>query len=347
VTPLDIAALLLALTVSTGLLVAVVAAVWWFDRYDREPLRLVAGVFAWGALAAPVLAVLACSALGVGLALGPMTLAGWLGPLVEELAKAVGIGFVIALSREFDNPTDGVVYGTAAGLGFAATENLVYTLLGANGGPIEDTMSVVMVRTALAAGIHAVSSAALGGCIGFATMARNATERAIWIAAGVAGALMIHGGWNQMLLRLAPDGGTAPLGRWLLIVPALYATYVAALALFLRSEQRILGAELIEEVELEVVPPWVAEVIPFYRRRVRSQWWPSRRERTVLARLLTRLAFRKHAVRRLPEGRAELAGLEVMRLRQRIRAMLGDPVSCQSSVEAGSSGPRHGHEDLP
>ncbi len=98
---------------------------------------------------------------------------------------------------------------------------------------------------------------------------------------------------------------------------------------FLRSEQRILVVELAEEVELDVVPAWVAEVIPYYRRRVRSDWWPSRRERTVLARLLTRLAFRKHAVRLLPDEESKLAGLEVVRLRQQIRVKL----QCQSSVE--------------
>ena len=59
-----------------------------------------------------------------------------------------------------------------------------------------------------------------------------------------------------------------------------------------------------------------------------------RRERTVLARLLTRLAFRKHAVARLPRHEAELAGLEVVRLRQRVRRMLGAEGDCQTSVEA-------------
>ena len=90
-----------------------------------------------------------------------------------------------------------------------------------------------------------------------------------------------------------------------------------------------------EEVELDVVPAWVLEVIPYYRRRIRSEWWPSRQERTVLARLLTRLAFRKHAVKRLPVAESQIAGLEIVRLRQRIRAML----QCQTSVEGDPSEP--------
>jgi protease PrsW len=326
---MDIIALLGALLVSTVLLVTVVASVWWFDRYDREPWHLVVGVFLWGALAAPVFSVFGCSVLAAGFDLGPTSMVVWIGPLIEETAKACGVILVVVLSREFDNPTDGLVYGTAAGLGFAATENLVYTLAGAGESAIGGPLTLVAVRTLLAAGIHAVSSATFGGFLGFAYLSRRRGERLVWLMIGLFGAVGIHAGWNLMLLRMESSSEAIPMARWLIAVPALYALYFLALVVFLRSEQQILAVELAEEVELDVVPEWVLEVIPYYRRRIRSDWWPSRRERTVLARLLTRLAFRKHAVRRLPDEEAQLAGLEVVRLRQQIRAML----QCQTSVE--------------
>ena len=328
-TLIDIIALVGALLASTILLVTVVAAVWWFDRYDREPLHLVVGVFCWGALAAPVLSVVGSSALAAGLGFDSTVMAVWIGPLVEEFAKAFGVILVVLLSREFDNPTDGLVYGTAAGLGFAATENLVYTLAGAGHSALGGTLLLVLIRTALAAGIHAVSSATFGGFLGFAYLSRKRGERVIWLTIGLIGAVAIHAGWNFMLVQMESSGGAVPVARWFVTVPILYALYFLGLVGFLQSEQRILAVELAEEVELDVVPAWVAEVIPYYRRRVRSDWWPSRRERTVLARLLTRLAFRKHAVRLLPEEESQLAGLEVVRLRQQIRAKL----QCQSSVE--------------
>lgn len=322
-TAFEITALVAALVLSTVFLVTVVAAVWWFDRYDREPLHMVGGVFLWGALAAPVFSVAGCSVVGIGFQIGQWALAGWVGPFMEELAKAVGIILVVVLSREFDNPTDGVVYGTAAGLGFAVTENLCYTVAGAGGPAIRETLLVVLTRTALAAGIHAVSSAAFGGCLGFAYLSKDRWRRIGWTLLGLAGAVMIHAGWNAMLLTISPTGD-ADRARWFAAVPALYAIYLLSLVIFLKSEQRILTRELTEEVELGLVPPWVADVIPYYRRRIRGDWWPSHRERTVLARLLTRLAFRKHAVRRLPVEEAEIAGLEVVQLRQRVRAMLGE-----------------------
>ncbi len=115
-----------------------------------------------------------------------------------------------------------------------------------------------------------------------------------------------------MLFRMEAAAEPVPLTRWFVFVAGCCTRcYLGALFAFLRSEQRILSIELAEEVELEVVPKWVLDVIPSYRRRIRSEWWPSRRERTVLARLLTRLAFRKHAVKRLPDGESQLAGLEV------------------------------------
>lgn len=194
---------------------------------------------------------------------------------------------------------------------------------------------LILIRTAMAAGIHAVSSAAFGGCLGFAYLSRNRAERAIWALAGLVGAVAIHSGWNLMLVRLVIVDDPVSTSRYFVAVPVLYALYLATLYVFLRSEQQILGRELAEEVELDVVPDWVLEVIPYYRRRIQSEWWPSRQERTVLARLLTRLAFRKHAVKRLPLEESQIAGLEIVRLRQRIRAML----QCQTSVEGEPPGP--------
>jgi RsiW-degrading membrane proteinase PrsW (M82 family) len=340
VTPVDVVTLLSALVLSTGLLVAVVAAVWWFDRYDREPLHLVVGVFLWGALAAPVLSAGSCSVLGIVVNATPTALAGWIGPTVEELMKAVGLLLVILLSREFDNPTDGVVYGTAVGLGFGATENLVYAAVGAYHAPVGETIALVSIRTAMCAGIHALSSAALGGCLGFATLSRDRKRRVSWAVGGFAIAVGLHAAWNVMLLRVGPSTAPWVHEMWFVTLPVLYALYATTLALFLRSEQRILRELLREEVELEVLPPWVADVIPYYRRRIRSDWWPSRQERTVLARLITRLAFRKYAVRRLPRPEADLAGLEVIRLRQRIRGMLAASEDCQSFVESDLAVPK-------
>lgn len=319
-------ALLVALSFSTSFLIAVLALVWWMDRYDREPIRLVVLVFFWGLTAAPLMSVVFEGALRTGLSghfgaelAGLQVVVGW-GPLIEELAKGIGIVLVVLLSRHFDNPTDGIVYGTAVGLGFAVAENAVYGFAGLLQGMGEDgLLSMTVLRTVFSAGVHAVSSAALGGLLGFAYLSPTSISRVSWLFSGLFLSSLLHGSWNAAHIYLGSDTSLVTVA---LCVAAVYASYVLTLMLFLRSEHGILLRQLNEEVELGVLPNWVVEVIPFYRKRVRSGWLASRREQAVVARALTRLAFRKHAIQRLPKEERELALLEVVSIREQARRML-------------------------
>lgn len=315
----DLLVLAASLLVSALVLTTVVALVWWFDRYDREPLGLVAGAFAWGALAAPPLAVVLVGAVTMLWPALESLVPVLVGPPVEELLKGIAIVLVLVLSDQFDNPTDGLVYGTAAGLGFAVTENTLHGMLGAvTGAP--DTIGLVVARTVSSSGIHVLTSSIVGGGIGFAVLARSRIGRIAFPVAALTAAAALHASWNAVLL--APGRGWGSVPVWLPVLPALYAAWLGVLVAFLRGEQGILSDELGEEVRLGVLPAWVVEVIPSYRRRIRSDWWPRRRERTVIARLMTRLAFRKHALRRMPMESKDLAGLEVVHLRRRLRRML-------------------------
>lgn len=324
-------ALLAALTVSAAFLLVVVALVWWIDRYDREPLHLVAMVFLWGASAAPLASLfffpIVEKLLGgiQGTPTVGLLAVGLVTPLVEETAKAAGILLVVVFSSKFDNPTDGVVYGTAAGLGFAVTENVIY---GIGAGNLLPTASGVVFliggRTLLSAGVHAVCSSTFGGFLGHAVLRGRSISKIAWTLAGLAMAVALHGSWNLSLVWFGPVGESGTPRLWLAALPALYATYIVALAAFLYSEHRIIKRQLADEVELATVPSWVVDVIPYYRRRVRSNWWPSRGERTVISRLLTRVAFRKHAIRHMLPSQAAIASLEVVKLRQRLRGIL-DP----------------------
>jgi len=319
--------LLAALMASTVILLLVLAAIWWFDRYDREPLHIVAAVFGWGALIAPPVAITALSVFGSALASSAPSdtlLFIWMmgaAPVVEELVKAVAVLLVVVLTAEFDNPTDGVVYGTAVGLGFAVTENAIYGLSAAAGGAYDGLGVLIVVggRTVLTAGVHAVCSATLGGFLGHALLSGSRRGRVSLTLMGLLAAILLHTTWNLALFFFGAAGETGLPRAWLAVLPLLYGVFVAVLAAFLRSEHRILKTQLEEEVDLGLAPGWVPEVIPYYRRRVRPDWWPVRSERTVIARLLTRLAFRKHALGRLPADRGAVASLEIVKLRQRVR----------------------------
>jgi len=146
-------------------------------RYGREPWRTVLKTFASGAvfsvIIAIILSVLFIVVLGQIQPLNdffarrfqedPTTLIGALlvAPIVEEAAKGVG---ATAGRRQTQSKTDGLVYGAAAGLGFSATENLVYALaalLVPGVGPLSPLV-VVAVRSLSSTFLHASSTAVVG-----------------------------------------------------------------------------------------------------------------------------------------------------------------------------------------
>ncbi|WP_297071516.1 PrsW family intramembrane metalloprotease [Thermococcus sp.] len=111
------------------------ALLWYFyheDRFEPEPKRYVIGTFLLGATLSVGVAYFAESVLTLGGAVRPLlpmsafyvaVVAG----VVEEPAKALAI-YLPFRRGQMNGIMDGLVYGAAAGLGFAATENFLYGL---------------------------------------------------------------------------------------------------------------------------------------------------------------------------------------------------------------------------
>jgi RsiW-degrading membrane proteinase PrsW (M82 family) len=76
--------------------------------------------------------------------------------LPEELLKVSIIAAVARRARDFDEPMDGVVYGTAVGLGFAALENIAYVAGNAH------WAAVAVVRGILSVPFHGALGAIAG-----------------------------------------------------------------------------------------------------------------------------------------------------------------------------------------
>lgn len=77
----------------------------------------------------------------------------------EEAVKVSLIAAIALRSREFDEPMDGVVYGTAVGLGFAMLENLLYVFGDAH------WQSVAVVRGILSVPLHGAFGAIAGAYV--------------------------------------------------------------------------------------------------------------------------------------------------------------------------------------
>ena len=143
------------------------------EKYQREPWRPLLGTFAAGAVVAVFIAIILSMILFSfykevvrvyeivedSYTLETLVLVCVIAPIVEEAAK----GWVVWRRRSrFIEVEDGLVYGSAAGLGFAATENLFYGLaayivFGAAG-----FITIVLVRSISAVFLHASATAFMG-----------------------------------------------------------------------------------------------------------------------------------------------------------------------------------------
>src|SRR5690348_8654412 len=109
-----------------------VALVLWMDRLEPEPRSALAFAFGWGAGIAALTALIVNTAdleyvtmPALGATTGEYVAATFGAPIVEETLKGlVLIGLLWRRRAELDGPTDGVIYATMVGLGFAMIENV-------------------------------------------------------------------------------------------------------------------------------------------------------------------------------------------------------------------------------
>lgn len=160
---------------------------WYFyhaDKYKYEPLRLIAGTFIIGALLFFVALLIESSygqptGIDGGLAIFLYFLFG-IG-LVEESIKFISVRIYAYRSPLFDEPMDGIVYGVAAGLGFATVENIFYVF--------ENGIANAFARSLISVPGHAFWGAILGYYL-----ARSKLERKPLLAvAGLSIAVFFHG----------------------------------------------------------------------------------------------------------------------------------------------------------
>jgi RsiW-degrading membrane proteinase PrsW (M82 family) len=122
----------IAISFSSALLFAYLLH--WFDRFEKEPFLLLAGVFLWGAVVAAGGAFIVNTVLGLGVlvftgseAASDLVTSSLSAPLIEEILKGFAVLIVFFVFRnQFDSLLDGILYAGIAALGFAATENAYY-----------------------------------------------------------------------------------------------------------------------------------------------------------------------------------------------------------------------------
>ncbi len=155
----------------------VVARNW--ERYGKEPYRRLLMCFAYGAVAAIIISVILellilgnlhrvdrIYQLGDENFLGAVIVA----PIVEESVKAFGLVLVLAYVLKEE---DGMIYGIAIGLGFAATENLLYELSALSVG-LDTYLLTAILRTITSTILHATATGVSGLGVGRAVVRKKA-----------------------------------------------------------------------------------------------------------------------------------------------------------------------------
>src|SRR5688572_2864622 len=224
------------------------------DLYEREPVSLMLGAFAWGAFAATALSLDAAGWNEVlGLVAGADAAARWgpvlVAPVIEEFLKGAGLVLLALMARdEIDDVMDGFVYGAICGLGFAVIEDVVY-FVAAFGGSVGDVAEGFAARV-LASGLygHVLYTGLIGMGIGYVVTRRE--DVGIGRRLGVASGLAVlgvagHALWNSpFLASLYPASPIERLDRARVVVAVavrgapLVLVVVVAIALAHRRERR-------------------------------------------------------------------------------------------------------------
>lgn len=242
-------ALLIGLVSATLPVPLYLVLVVWIDRYESEPVWMLATAFLWGALVAVFFAFLINTASGLAVILltndvnaGHTFGAVISAPIVEEISKAL-ILFIFFFWKkdEFDGVVDGIVYAAMVGLGFAMTENIQYygkAVLQAGGGGLT---LVFIIRGALAPFAHPMFTSLTGIGLGLAHQTRNLFVKLIAPVLGLLAAISMHSIWNGSAVIFGGPGFI--LMYVLIMIPAFFLMFVV-IALALRREGQVIREHL-------------------------------------------------------------------------------------------------------
>lgn len=178
------------------------------EEHRPEPWRVLSYAFLWGATLAAILSIVVQTSLDdrfrrvliPATALSVLTVV--IAPLSEELSKALGLRLI---DDKHPEPEDGYIYGGAVGLGFAATENLIYILEAYAVGGEQLATATAFYRGVATVALHGAASAIAGHGIWRARYGGHGA----WALWGVGSAILLHVAYNALV---ATQAGWATLG---------------------------------------------------------------------------------------------------------------------------------------
>jgi protease PrsW len=232
---------------------------YWLDRYEKEPIPLLIGVFAWGMLVAAGGAYVLNTLFGITVfsvtgseAASEIATGSISAPFIEEGLKGMAVLLVFWIfRREFDSILDGIVYAGIAALGFAATENVLYIWRGYAAEGWGGLFQLVFIRVILVGWQHPFYTAFTGIGFAVARMNRSWLVRIVAPLVGFGMAMFFHSAHNTLAGIPLLGDLTCFVGSFLdwsgvffMFLVILWATWM---------EQRNIINHLREEVQMGII----------------------------------------------------------------------------------------------
>ncbi len=163
------------------------------DKYDREPIRLLLLALLSGALAVIPILFVEQFLDGFAVLFAGIFAAAWkafaVAGFTEELFKFTALYLLIWKSPEFNDKFDGIVYAVFVSLGFAAVENVLYVT--GNG------YSTGITRAITAVPAHAIFGVTMGFYFGMAKFFEK--ERSVLKRKALFIPMLLHGVYDFIL----------------------------------------------------------------------------------------------------------------------------------------------------
>jgi RsiW-degrading membrane proteinase PrsW (M82 family) len=291
----------LALLLATLPVPIYLALVLWIDRFEPEPIRMIALTFFWGASIAAFVAIVLNTVgeavVSEQLGSDAATLYGYSisAPIVEEAIKgAVLFGLFLFFRREFNGVIDGIVYAGCVGLGFAMTENVLYYGRGAAEEGVVGAVGTFVVRGLMSPFAHPVFTAMTGVGLGIAASTGSRSLRVVAPIAGLLAAMLLHSLWNTSA------GSGLFLGVYVLIMVPVFLLLGVVIWWALKRESRTIAKHLrgtLPEPEVLALSS-LAERRRWRREAARRGGKPAKKAMADLQQAAAELAFQRQQVDR-------------------------------------------------
>ena len=228
-----------ALTVPLIPAFTIVLLVNFIDRFEREPWFLRLGAFLWGAIIAIPPALFIEQQIGTYIQseadpLLHSALIGLNAGFTEETIKGLGLLLLFfALRDEFDNVTDGIVYGALIGAGFAMVENFVYFASNSK----HFFLFLVIMRVVLGWLCHSTFTVCFGATLGYVRHTRARWRQMLVPLSGYILAIALHSIFDfvdyfaNAIVLSSPNDPTVIFFSWVAVIGDYIPPFITQIVL--------------------------------------------------------------------------------------------------------------------